>query len=548
MRKIHRMTAVLLSMLILWVCAPQVKAGSQFTGASISFPLVDETCTVISYEHKECLWFFLPACVREGDATVTLSFSSGDVAIPVRLIPGEELVCSCSGKEYRFQTVVSSSIPALFIDVSENGGLKMLNKSKENVLTGSIFMTDAAGKTLYTSGAVTVKGRGNGSWKMPKKGYGIKLAEKADLLGMGKDRNWVLIPSYRDNSLLNFRIINDLALACGVPFAQESRYVDLYIDGDYRGVYLLTEKMEIDRNRIDITDLEKATEQVNTEPLSSFKRKRISNIQKTGASGFYWTISNDPEDITGGYLLEFDTSEKAEGEASRFGSDNGLTLSVKSPEYLTEAQLNYIAVFWQDFENALYSKTGYNKKGRHFTEYMDMESFAVLWLLDELGMEIDVCSSHYFWKDSDLTGDGKLHACAPWDVEHCFKREKFAFDYMSTNGSNRHFWRDMYNLHPEFQQVVKTVWQTKLYPALCQMMDIENSTLLYEGVCSYETYVSFIDPAARMNHLRWPQALSSQVDDRSSKTWDECVDYVRRYLTGRIAYMNTVYGEDNSNP
>jgi len=379
---------------------------------------------------------------------------------------------------------------------------------------------------------------------MPKKGYGIKLAEKADLLGMGKDRNWVLIPTYRDNSLLNFRIINDLAFYGGMPFAQQSRYVDLYIDGDYRGVYLLTEKMETGKNRIDIRDLEEATEQVNTEPLNSFRRRKLSNIERSGAAGFCWTIPNDPEDITGGYLLEFDTAEKAENEASRFGTDNGLTLSVKSPKYITEAQLTYIAVLWQDFENALYSRTGYNRKGIHYSEYIDMESFAMLWLLDEFGMEIDISSSHYFWKDSDLTGDGKIHACAPWDVEHCFKREKYAFDYLPANGACRHFWRDLYNLHEDFRQTVREVWQNSLYPALCLLLDEDNTAQPYTGMCSYDTYVSFVEPAARMNFIRWPRALSTQVDDRSCKTWEECVEYVRKYLTGRTAYMNTVYGAD----
>lgn len=64
--------------------------------------------------------------------------------------------------------------------------------------------------------------------------------------------------------------------------------------------------------------------------------------------------------------------------------------------------------------------------GKHFTEYIDLTSFANQWMIYELNMEISVNSSVYFYKDTDAHGDGKLHASWPWDMEHSIHVAEYA--------------------------------------------------------------------------------------------------------------------------
>lgn len=73
------------------------------------------------------------------------------------------------------------------------------------------------------------------------------------------------------------------------------------------------------------------------------------------------------------------------------------------------------------FEDALYAADGYNEKGKYYTEYMDITSFADQWLFYELNTEISMSSSIYYYKQSEVDGDGLLHACYPWDMEHALR-------------------------------------------------------------------------------------------------------------------------------
>lgn len=126
--------------------------------------------------------------------------------------------------------------------------------------------------------------------------------------------------------------------------------------------------------------------------------------------------------MTGGYIIELDNEDYDRTKAN-FVSDRNLSFMIPSMNWASQSQVYYIADFWQDFENALYAKDGYNDKGKYYTDYIDLESFADQWLFYELNEENSVNSSVYYYKDSDICGDGKLHASWPWDMEHSLARE-----------------------------------------------------------------------------------------------------------------------------
>lgn len=112
---------------------------------------------------------------------------------------------------------------------------------------------------LVTGG---VKGRGNSSWLLDeKKSYTIKLDKKAQFLDMDKSKNWAIVANYEDKSLVRNTMAAYFANAAKVPYVMQARPVDMWIDGVYWGTYNLTQKIEIEKDRVNITDIKKPTDE-----------------------------------------------------------------------------------------------------------------------------------------------------------------------------------------------------------------------------------------------------------------------------------------------
>ena len=114
-------------------------------------------------------------------------------------------------------------------------------------------------------------------------------------------------------------------------------------------------------------------------------------------------IPNDPADISGGYLLEFDWNTRYDEELCGFVAHTGQPVVIKSPEHATQAEVNYIADLVDPGLEAVHSSTGYNVAGKHYSEYFDMDSLVAMYILQELGMNHDTgVSSLFFYKSEDM--------------------------------------------------------------------------------------------------------------------------------------------------
>jgi hypothetical protein len=232
-----------------------------------------------------------------------------------------------------------SGLPVLKLDTQE----RSIN-SKEIWIEGASYELYGTQGELLSSGDLDIKGRGNSTWSMPKKPYSLKLAEKASLLDMSKHKRWVLLANYADKSLLRTEaafklgyIFNNLA------WTPQSRQVDLYLNGNYRGVYQLTEQIKIDENRVDI--------------------KKIK--------------SDKPQN---GYILEADWRK---GEMYNFTTSKGVVFCCFDPDEDLDDVFDKIKTDVQNVENVLYSAyfidatDGYRK-------YLDTESFIDWYFVNEI--------------------------------------------------------------------------------------------------------------------------------------------------------------------
>ena len=99
-----------------------------------------------------------------------------------------------------------------------------------------------------------IRGRGNSSFTSSKFGYRLELDQKQTLLGMAADKDWVLVPNFTDKSLLRNSITHMLAQRMDCGWLPKSEFVEVYVNRDYKGVYLLMEKIEVSKNRVDLGD------------------------------------------------------------------------------------------------------------------------------------------------------------------------------------------------------------------------------------------------------------------------------------------------------
>lgn len=371
------------------------------------------------------------------------------------------------------------ALPALFVTTSR--GLSYIEAGKENrdkearvlLLTpdGETEYSDLDGETVSE-----IKGRGNATWGYYKKPYQLKLGKKTALLGMEKAKTWILLAGYTDQSALHNALAFTLAEALGVPFAIDYRFVSLYIDGEYRGLYMISEKVQIDSARVNIRDLEKENERANPDTeLSELSLRTVTGgelIARTILTSYtYCEGMASPEDITGGYLVELDNI-RGMSEPCRFVTENGNIYVVKSPEYASREEVEYIAELFADMEEAIFSETGYNTKGIHYSEYMDAESFAAIYTAQELLKNWDAyLSSMFFFKDADTDGVRARIFMGPlWDMDNTLGNINFNRDYgtdtaylWAQNGVFQSYPRDFAKKlmsHADFSELVETVYHT----------------------------------------------------------------------------------------
>ena len=478
-----------------------------------------------------------------------------------RGVPCYKLTLANGAESADFTFYSAGSLASVFVSTSK--GLSYIESSKDNRdKSAKITVVNESGAIEYSDTAAgtasEIKGRGNATFGYYKKPYQIKLSEKTALLGMDKAKTWILLANYTDQSMLHNALGFELGDALGVPFNIEYNFANLYIDGEYRGLYMICEKVQIDSARVDIADLEKATEKANegTElgdlPISKMKDGYL--IRSTIISEYsYVNNIKNPADITGGYLVELDNNYGTR-EPCYFKTENGNVYVVKSPEYASRAQVEYIAKLFAEMEEAIYSETGYNKAGKHFSEYMDMESFAAVYTVQELMKNWDAyTSSMFFFKDADKDGvTAKIYMGPLWDLDNTLGNINFNHDYgidtsylWAQNGVFQNVVRTFAkNLmkHYEFQAVNAQVYAEAYgFAENCLASGgwfEETSEKIYASVLMdrtrWETYDSerwLLNSAERKVNVKFVQfAEYGKHDDEEA---DTALGFMRRYLSER---------------
>ena len=436
-----------------------------------------------------------------------------------------------------FRVMQASGLPTLYLTSADsaNRGLAYVDGSKNNVVTDAAMALIAAnGTSIYKGGLTQLKARGNSTFTYAeKKSYQIKLAEPSDLLGKQEQvKTWVLLASYFDATQMHDKMVKDLAAKLGLPYTASCDWVNLYYDGVYRGIYLLSEKNSVGETSVAITDMEQAYEQLNEGYGTDMTTALAENSY--GQQYQYTKDLTEPENITGGYLIEL--NHNMWDEASGFKTRQGVAFNVKSPEWCGEAAMKYISEYYQAFEDAVYATddtgayTGYNAStGKYFYDYVDMDSLVKVFLLQELSLNCDgFISSVYFYKDAD----GKMFAGPIWDQDMTF-----GTGWTKTNAADiedYHYLAKALIQIPAFKTAVVEYYSSTFAPAVREWLG-NNGTIAHQ--------YGLLKNSAAMNYTLWDYIRIGNPENEGhiwqGASYQGVVDEMTTWIENRLANMDS---------
>lgn len=513
-------------------------------------------------EVKDQYWLFLPGNLD--CSTWKIGFDADSLAINGEsgVLPGSsanvlktdrsnEIILKTGRKTKKMQVSVmrGSLLPSVHI-VTESGSLKSIHRNKERKEKGSIILRGISGEILYDGELKHIKMRGNSSVRYPKKNYAIKLAEGASLLNMGKAKKWILLGNHLDKSLIRNQMTFDLARYAGMPYTPDCRQISVYINHEYMGMYLLTEKIETDDDRVNIRNLEKETEEMNNEKPETYPV--FGNIHAKSGNLKGRMIPNEPEDITGGYILEYDHDlHQYADEPSVFVTNRTMMMIVHSPEYCSEHQIKYISALMKGFENAIFSKDGKDAEtGKHYSEFVDFDSLVNKYLINEVSKNYDAnMASEYFYKPDDSVST-KAYAGPVWDMDNTYgiyarpgeesKRILSPAGLQAARRGMLHYWWPELYRQPDFYEAVVKRYHEVFVPAMEIMLGLREDS---ETLKSIDTYYAETEKSAAMEYVRYPALKSKRYQVQTGRNPKENMDYLKEYIKKRMDYLSGVWTE-----
>lgn len=384
---------------------------------------------------------------------------------------------------YKVQ-LIYTGLPLVYVYTQD--AAPILNK--DDYVSGTLKIYPNEEAEVY-AGAMGIRGRGNTTWTFPKKPYRIKLGSAASILGMPSDKDWVLLANYADKSLMRNSLVFYLGEKMDLEYTPGTRYVDLVLNGAYQGNYVIGEHIKVDKDRVNIEELEE----------------------------------DDTEEsvINGGYFLELDDYR----DGTYFELTSGLPYVVKSPDDIPELQLEYIRNYMQQTEDAIFSDD-FTDPDAGYAKFINTETFIEFYWVNELVKNIDArdVSSIFYYKDRDE----KLNMGPLWD-----------FDVAAGNASvnsgddptgfyvrEAHWFKRLFE-DPEFRTAAEARWFTLRDELLSNLPAVIDSFATKLDLSQKQNFYKW----GILNEPIWPSTLVLG-------SYRNEVDYLRDWLLERIAWID----------
>ena len=407
----------------------------------------------------------------------------------------------------------SSNLPLIFIETLETDEIYDEPKVPAHmgiVDNGPGQLNDFDDAYNGYDGLIAIEIRGASSQLFPKKGYGFETQDangdnnNVSLLGMPAENDWIFHGPFADKSLMRNALAYHMGNLTG-RYAPRTRFCELIINGDYRGVYLLTERIKRDDNRVDIAKL-------NPEDITG-------------------------DELTGGYILQIDRDDDStedDGWYSEYPDFKFYAFHYPKYESIMPEQSAYIRDYMESFEDAM-NAGNYQATYR---DYVNVSSWVDYFLVTEIGKHIDAYKlSFYMYKKKESNG-GKLYFGPLWDFNLGFGNFDFAcpadpegWSYLF--GDYCSFWL------PFWAKKMTDIPQVS-HEINCRWEELRAGPFQTDSLIQYiDDQVALLEGAQVRNFDRWP-VLGEYVwpNNYIGNSYEEEVDFLKDWLIERLDWMD----------
>jgi hypothetical protein len=370
--------------------------------------------------------------------------------------------------------------------------------SKDTYLSGTLKIIDGTRVTYGTGlydGATQIRGRGNSTWLMPKKPFRLRLPAAAPILDMPADRDWVLLANYTDKSLLRTDVAFEVSRRLGLAWTPRMRHVELFVNDEYLGSYLLGEHVKA------------AADRVNIVPIG--------------------TSDNAVPELTGGYFIEADQLVNLDPGDFYVVTPSGILFNIKEPSAskITADQKSYIITFLQDVERVL-MRDDFADPAIGYAAYIDVDSFINWYLVNELVKNVDApfVSSVYLYKDRGQ----KLKMGPAWDFDLSAGNVDFskARDPRGWRIRDQALWFNRLFQDPAFAKKVRERWNSIKRAQIDTLPAYVDQLAATLAVSHQENFRRW-----SMTQYDWPNAVVAG-------SFGGELRYLKNWLAQRIAWMD----------
>lgn len=392
-----------------------------------------------------------------------------------------------SSKKETAVFVKSSNVATVFVK-SPKGSLKNVFEDKNKKESVMLNIFDENGKLDYKgNGADKIKGRGNSTWGLEKKPFNLYFFENTSVLGMKKGASLTLLANGFDETNLRNKTVLGFAKKAGLGWSPDCRFADLYLDGEYVGLYLLTERVEVAENRV--------------------------------------SLNNEKSD----FLFETALEARAKDKKDTIATDNNRYFTIDYPKKFTDKEKDRIKDTVNSFETEILS--GNLKR-------VDLNSFARRFLTDEIfgNTDTDAASSFYRYDSKK----NLFYAGPVWDYDLSMGNTAYMSalksrdpeQIYSTCTSSNSFVKALYDCK-EFKEKVIEIYKTEFLPLINELTQKE-----------LPKYENEIKTASKLNSLRWNTLFDGVYENRLS--FEEQTESLTDFLDKKTAFLNKVWlsGED----
>lgn len=413
------------------------------------------------------------------------------------------------------QTFTSSNLPLVFLNTN---GQSIVDDPKINATMGIVWNGPGKRNALTDpkndfNGNISIEIRGSSSQMFPKKSYGFETKSldwvdmNVSLLGMPEENDWVLYAPYTDKTMIRDVLTYTLDASMG-HYAPRCRYVELFLNNRYEGVYVLMEKIKRNKDRVD-----------------------IAKLLPTDISG---------ENLTGGYIIKIDkqTGGGGEGWYSDYLSNTSKTYYQydypKSKEITTQ-QKTYIQSYVRNMEKALFLEK-YTGSGSYH-DYLNDTSFVDFMIINELAKNVDGYRlSSYLYKDKN----GKLNCGPIWDFNLTYGNADYyngwipeGFQYQANLGNDywqNPFWWNKLMRDPAFETKVRKRW------SWIRQHEFSNQRITFVT----DSLVNLLSEAQVRNYQRWKGVMGTYVwpNYYVGPTYASEVTWMKDWITKRLVYLD----------